>query len=125
MVLIARALAQQPGFVMMDEPTSNLDFGNQARVIRVVRRLADEGYGIIMTTHLPDHVFQCRGRVTLMTGDGEYLHGTAAQVLTPENLRRAYGIDVAVFDADYQGRRLHCVQPLDLDVPPQVLAEKE
>lgn len=125
MVLIARALAQQPSFIMMDEPTSNLDFGNQARVLRVVRRLAAEDYGIVMTTHFPDHVFQCGGLVCLMTGDGRYLHGTAAEVLTPENLRRAYGIDVAVFDADYRGHRLRCVQPLDQDLPSHASPAKE
>jgi len=113
LVLIARALAQQPKFIMMDEPTSNLDFGNQVRVLRVVKRLADEGYGVVMTTHFPDHVFQCGGTVSLMTRDRQYLHGTASEVLTPENLALAYGIRVAVFDASYEGQQLRCVQPLD------------
>ena len=48
-----------------------------------------------------------------MTKERRYLHGTASEVLTPDNLALAYGIRVAVFDTDYEGRQLRCVQPLD------------
>ena len=125
LVLIARALAQQPRFIMMDEPTSNLDFGNQVRVLRVVRRLADEGYAVVMTTHFPDHVFQCNAQVSLMTRERQYLHGSATDVLTPRNLQLAYGISVAVFDADYAGHRLRCIQPLDDPASPSPSDEGE
>ena len=124
LVLIARALAQQPRFIMMDEPTSNLDFGNQVRVLRVIRRLAADGYAVVMTTHSPDHVFQCNGQVSLMTKDHQYLHGSAAEVLTPPNLTRAYDIDVAVFEAEYKGHRHHCVQPIE-NIAPIPISEEE
>jgi len=48
LVLIARALTQEPELLMMDEPTSNLDLGNQARVLREIRALAADGLAIIM-----------------------------------------------------------------------------
>jgi len=66
LVLIARALAQQARVLVLDEPTSNLDFGNQIRVLHHVRELAQSGLGVLMTTHFPDFAFLCASRVALM-----------------------------------------------------------
>lgn len=112
MVLIARALAQRPRFLMMDEPTSALDFGNQVRVLRCVRHLADEGLGIIMTTHQPEHLAQCRARGTLILDSHTFVTGDAREVLTPENLAAAYDVEVAVADLPYKGRTLLACQPI-------------
>ena len=112
LVLIARALAQRPKFLMMDEPTSALDYGNQIRVLKCVRRLADSGLGVIMTTHQPEHLAQVRGRGTLILHGSRFVTGDAREVLTPENLREAYDVEVAVMDVDYRGRELMVCQPL-------------
>jgi len=97
MVLIARALAQEPAFLLLDEPTSNLDFGNQTRVLQCIKALAkDSGLGIIMTTHFPDHVFQCDGNVALMEWNNVFLTGSAEEIITSENMRNTYGIEVKV-----------------------------
>ncbi|MDR2141704.1 MAG: ABC transporter ATP-binding protein [Deltaproteobacteria bacterium] len=98
MVLIARALAQEPMFLMMDEPTSNLDFGNQAKTLRIIRQLADQGLGVVLTTHYPDHVFQCGDQAALLKPDGSQLVGPLRRVLTAENLSEAYGVPVAVLE---------------------------
>jgi iron complex transport system ATP-binding protein len=111
MVLIARALAQQPAFLLMDEPTSNLDFGNQARVLKIIRMLVDEGLGVVMTTHHPDHVFGMNAGVSLLVSGDEAIPGNAEQVLTEENLRKAYGIKVAVISASYCGQELRLCRP--------------
>jgi iron complex transport system ATP-binding protein len=101
MVLIARALAQEPAFLLLDEPTSNLDFGNQARVLQCIKNLAREAkLGIIMTTHFPDHVFQCEGDVALMEWNNVYLAGNAEQIITTENMRNTYGIEVKILRND-------------------------
>ncbi|MGD9157639.1 MAG: ABC transporter ATP-binding protein [Desulfobacteraceae bacterium] len=97
LVLIARALAQQPAFLLLDEPTSNLDFGNQVRVLQCISGLAREnGLGVIMTTHYPDHAFQCNGDVALMERDNVFLTGRAEKIITAENMKNTYGIDIRV-----------------------------
>ena len=55
LTLIARALAQEAPILVMDEPTASLDFGNQAMVLGHIRDLAGQGYGIVLSTHDPDH----------------------------------------------------------------------
>lgn len=96
MVLVARALTQEPHILMMDEPTANLDFGNQIRVLSCIRKLANNGLGVLMTTHNPDHVFLCCDRVILLNPDHSVLEGDANQIITEENLYRAYGVHVRI-----------------------------
>lgn len=112
MVLIARALAQESKFLIMDEPTSNLDFGNQVKVLNTVKRLAQKGLGIIMTTHFPDHALLCSAKVILLTKEREVIQGSAEQIITRENLFRAYGVQVHVADVDINGARKRFCQPV-------------
>ena len=99
MTLIARALVQDPRFLVMDEPTAALDFGNQVRVLSCVKRLADSGRGVIMTSHNPDHAYLCCSRAVLITRERGILDGSVDEVVTEENLHRAYGIQVKVTHA--------------------------
>jgi len=96
LVLIARAFCQEPEVLVMDEPTSNLDFGNQFRVLQQVRALRDRGMAVVMTTHVPDHVFHCAAKVVLLYPGREYSCGEANLVVTGETLYRAYGIQVQI-----------------------------
>ena len=96
MVLIARALAQNPKLLVMDEPTANLDFGNQIHVLECIKGLSGSGLGVLMTTHNPDHAFLCCDRVILLTKGKEILEGTVEEIVTEENLHRAYGVDVKI-----------------------------
>ncbi len=52
--LIARALAQEPRLLLLDEPTSHLDLSNKARLIHLLKRLNAEGVTVIFTTHEPE-----------------------------------------------------------------------
>ncbi|EJZ70879.1 ABC transporter ATP-binding protein [Lachnoanaerobaculum sp. OBRC5-5] len=96
MVLIARALTQEPKLLVMDEPTANLDFGNQVHVLQCISKLTSSGLGVLMTTHNPDHAFLCCDRVILLTKDRQILEGTVEEIVTEENLKKAYGVDVKV-----------------------------
>jgi iron complex transport system ATP-binding protein len=88
MVIIARALAQQPSFLVMDEPASSLDFGNQAKIISLVNSLKNGSTGIIMATHNPDHAFMCNADVIAAH------NGTVRRSVITENLlRNIYDVD--------------------------------
>ncbi len=117
LVMLARALAQQPRWLVMDEPTANLDYGNMVRVVRRIRELRDRGYGVIMTTHSPDQAFLCQAQVALLQRGRPVCYGPADQVITEKNMRDAYGVGVKIvefFDGSGQLMRL-CSPRLDED----------
>ena len=66
LVLLARALAQEPQFIVLDEPTASLDFGNQGKVMREIRALAASGHGVLFTTHDPNHALRAADRAYLL-----------------------------------------------------------
>jgi iron complex transport system ATP-binding protein len=96
LVIVARAMAQAASLVVMDEPTASLDFGNQAAVLTVIRRLAARGTGIILSTHAPDQAFAVASRVALMQDGAIVAHGAPPDVLTSARLEAVYGIAVTV-----------------------------
>jgi iron complex transport system ATP-binding protein len=105
LVLIARALAQEPRILIMDEPTASLDFGNQLRVLGRIAGLAASGMAVLFSTHDPDHVFLCGDRVALLHGGYMEAVGVPEAVITPAALKRLYGVDVQVVELpDHQTR---------------------
>jgi iron complex transport system ATP-binding protein len=97
LALVARALAQEPRILVLDEPTASLDFGNQVRVLDAVRGLAEShGLTVLLSTHHPEQAFACADRVAVLAG-GELLRiGPPADVITSETLRECYAVEVAV-----------------------------
>lgn len=98
LVMIARALAQQPKMLVLDEPTAALDYGNVVRVIDKVRDLASKGFAIIMTTHSPDHAFMCNSNVLLLQKDNPVKFGRAVDIITERNMKQAYGVNVKIVE---------------------------
>jgi iron complex transport system ATP-binding protein len=107
LVLIARALAQETPFLVMDEPTASLDFGNQAMILERIRELAAEGYGVVLSTHDPDHALLVATRVAIINDGGLNVVGKARDVVTPETLSALYSIEVQVEETP--SGRLVCV----------------
>ena len=104
LAMIARAIVQQPRYLVLDEPTASLDYGNAVRVITKVRELAQRGYGILMTTHSPDHAFLMDSNVLLLRRDAPMRYGEATQIITESSMRDAYGIRVRVVEfSDEEG----------------------
>jgi len=93
LAMIARALAQKSRILLMDEPTSNLDYGNQERILKLVRSLADDGYTVLLSTHNPQHALWYADSVlALLGGKVEAFGGT--EVITPELIKRLYNIEI-------------------------------
>ena len=100
LVLIARVLAQQPKILLLDEPTSHLDFGNQIRTLEVINELSKRGLSVIMTSHFPDHAFLSSNKVAIMNHGTIMEMGTPEDVITEDNMKDAYGIDVKILKVD-------------------------
>jgi len=94
LALLARALAQEPHFVVLDEPTASLDFGNQGKVMRELRGLAASGHGVLFTTHDPNHAMRAADRAYLLRDGQAMAEGPIAAVLTREKLESLYGAPV-------------------------------
>ncbi len=103
LVLIARALAQEPRYVILDEPTASLDFGNQGRVMAEIGRLAREGLGVLFTTHDPNQALRHADRVMMIRAGQALANGPAAEMLTPARLQELYGTPIETV-TDAQGR---------------------
>lgn len=99
MVLIARALVSDCRVMVLDEPASALDLRNQARLLSCLRSLADEGMGIVMTTHHPDHALQIAERCLLFSDAENLSLGRTGKQLCESTLSRLYGLDIALADA--------------------------
>lgn len=93
MALVARALAQEPAILIMDEPTASLDYGNQIRVLEHIRQLGQNGIAILLSTHQPDHALRVADRVALFRDGAIHFCGAPQQAVTPQRLAWLYDLD--------------------------------
>ena len=106
LVLIARALVQKAPILMLDEPTANLDFGNQLLVLEQAKSLAREGYTVIQTTHHPEQSYMYSDRILALRKGRVLTEGTPKDVLTEETIRALYGVDVQVVSLYHDNARI-------------------
>ncbi len=96
LVMIARALTQQAKVLMLDEPTSSLDFGNQVLVLEEAKELAGEGYTVIATTHNPEQSYMFSDRIIALKGGRILADGPPREVLDADLMRELYRVNVTV-----------------------------
>ena len=94
LALLARALAQEPQFIVLDEPTASLDFGNQGKVMREIRALAAAGHGVLFTTHDPNHALRAGDRAFLLRDGKGMAEGATGAVLNRAQLEALYAAPV-------------------------------
>lgn len=104
LVLVARALAQDPAILLLDEPTAHLDLANKRRLIELLRAESDAGRTVVFTVHEPDVAVALADQVFVLRGGAVLASGPPGEVLTSEMLSEAYGTPVRIVNAE--GRRL-------------------
>lgn len=115
MVLIARALATNPELLILDEPESNLDFKNQLIVVNTIKDICDnEGISSIINTHYPEHAIAISDKALVLNRDGSNHFGTAKEVITEKNLRKAFDVDVRIRSFEIDGNVHTCVLPIGI-----------
>jgi iron complex transport system ATP-binding protein len=103
-VAFAAVLAQDPDVLLLDEPHNHLDPHHQLGVLKLLRARADSGRAVLATLHDPALAARFADRALLLFGDGRWLHGPTAEVLTAESLSAIYR--VAMREIVVEGRRL-------------------
>lgn len=121
LVYLARALAQDSHLLIMDEPTANLDFGNQQMVLQYVKSLAGRGYTVVMSTHNPEHALLYAEKVLIIKDHMLYAYGDTAETLNEKLIGDIYGLEVALVTVERGGQVLRSCLP----VPPAVSGHEE
>lgn len=114
LVLLARTLVQDAKVLVMDEPTANLDYGNQYRVMERITRLAKRDFVVMMAAHDPNQVLLHANRALVIDKGTVRADGAPAHVMTDELLSSLYGIDVHRLSVEDNGRRMNVCVPVGL-----------
>lgn len=104
--LFARALAQQTPLLVLDEPSSSLDLGQEHLLFAMLRELAREGRGVLLAVHNLNAAAEYCDRILLLNPEERPIQGAPEDVLTPENLSRAYRTEVRTGRNDHTGKIL-------------------
>jgi iron complex transport system ATP-binding protein len=101
---VARALAQQPRVLLLDEPAAHLDLSNQGRLLAIIRRLVGEGTTPVLTAHDPALAATVASFAILIRHGRVLAAGPVSETLNEDTLSATYGVPVHVLEVD--GRRV-------------------
>lgn len=113
LALLARAIAQQAHLLIMDEPTANLDYGNQHLVMQTIKEMVGNGYTVLLSTHNPEHALLYATHVLALKDRKVYASGPADKVITEELLGDLYGMKVRIAETRIDGRTVRSCIPVD------------
>lgn len=100
LVMIAKALVQDTEIIIMDEPSSALDFGNQAVLMQQLKKMNQAGKTIIFTTHNPNHALALNSDVCIMNKGVIQTIGKATDCICPSVLKDIYGKGIKFISND-------------------------
>jgi iron complex transport system ATP-binding protein len=116
-LFIARALAQEPSILLLDEPTANLDIQHQLAILELVRSLARQGMTAIAAMHDLSLAARFCDRLLLLHRGRVVAEGPAESVLTPGNIRDTFGVEAQVYRDPLNGAlALSLLGPVGPDV---------
>lgn len=92
LVLIARALCQECSALVMDEPVTGLDYGNQFHLLELIGELSGSGPAIILTTHHPEQAVYLGGRAILLKDGHVVADGPVSTTVTLQRIRDLYSL---------------------------------
>ncbi|WP_317855267.1 ABC transporter ATP-binding protein [Chakrabartyella piscis] len=98
--LLARAIAQQSPILLLDEPCTGLDFGNQMKVLEKLKELAEMGLIVMQTTHNPEHSYLFSNKIIAISKGKPLFVGSPKEIITTEHMKRLYGIPLRVYSLE-------------------------
>lgn len=110
---IARALCTKPEVMVLDEAETGLDYANQQIVLQLLKKLAKQNnLTVIFNTHYPDHALDIADKTLLLLQDKTAITGNTMDILTEENCKKTFGIDIHLLKCKIQGEVYHTLIPL-------------
>ena len=115
MISIAKVMVQEPEIIIFDEPTSALDYGNQLKIMKLIRNLSDKGFTVIMTTHDPNQVILLDSKVGIMNREGHFEIGEKySEIMKEETLSSLYRTDIKMVYVEELGRTICASKKINL-----------
>ena len=97
LILIARALVQEPQALILDEPTAHLDLGNKSRALQVIMEMSKAGRTMVFSSHDPNEALLIAEHVVILNEGRVVTQGTPEDVITESLLKEVYGVNVRIF----------------------------
>ncbi|OGK11595.1 MAG: hypothetical protein A2W80_01175 [Candidatus Riflebacteria bacterium GWC2_50_8] len=112
LVLIARALVQRAEILIMDEPVSGLDYGNQLMLLKQLRKLAQSGITCIKTTHYPEHALWTSDRAIFLRAGRIIASGISTEIINSATLKELYNADIKVVESEAGSHKMRTCVPI-------------
>jgi iron complex transport system ATP-binding protein len=111
-VLLARALAQQPRLLVLDEPSNHLDIAAQLAVLGLLRSLTQTGVTVLAALHDLNLASAYCDHVVVLRNGTVFAAGPTVEIITPQLVREVYGVRATVIEHPQTGRPLVAFGPL-------------